>query len=222
MSWPTAVLDLRTKLSDGTQDRLRAFKRVLGDVNGTNTIFKTFEYRRITDFTSSVGFMGVYKSGVKISNADVVTDDVNTGYFQLAASAAPLGTDVVEATYYVQYFLDSELEGFLRLASNFLAGGDDYTAIAGGLQNAAINYAAAEAYQKLALRFADTMSDTYRLEDNKGENEKIALQFKKSSEEARNESKKLRDDYYENRQGQALAPLYGLGLGNRRDVPPNR
>lgn len=220
MSWSTAVTDLRTKLSDGATDRLRAFKRVFGEANGTNTIFKTFEYRRTTDFTTSSGFMGVYKNGVKISSGGISADDLTTGYFSLAV--APIGTDRIEATYYVQYFTDTELQSFLRLASNFLAAGDDYTQIVGGLQNAAINYASAEAYQKLALRFVDTMSDTYRLEDNKGDNEKIALQFKKSSEDARGEAKKLRDDFYENRQGQALAPLYGFALGNVSDVPPNR
>lgn len=221
MSWSTAVSDLRTKLSDNATDRLRAFKRVFGDVNGVNTIFKTFEFRRITDLTSATGFLGVYKNGVRLANAAISSDDIVTGYFQLAA--APVSGDVIECTYYSQYFLDSELQSFLRLASNFLAAGDDYTQIIGGLQTAALTYASAEAYQKLALRFADTFADTYKMQDMPdGEREKIIIQFKKSSEDARAEAMKLRNDYYENRQGQALAPLWGSSLGGVLDVPPNR
>ena len=223
MAWPTALQDLRTKLSDNSADRLRAFKRVFGDINGSNTIFKTFEYRRVTDFTSATGFLGVYKNGTRLNNSSIVLDDTSTGYFQLAASAAPSGSDVIESTYYSQYFTDAELTGFLRLASNFLALGDDYTQIPGGLQSGALNYAAAEGYQKLAMRFADKMSDVYRLNDLPDEDrEKIIIQFKKSSEDARTEAIKLRDDYYLNRQGQALAPLYGFATGCVFDVPPNR
>jgi len=221
MSWTTALSDLRTKLSDNSTDRLRAFKRVFGDINGTNTIFKTFEFRRITDLTTATGFLGVYKNGVRLLNSDVSNDDLVTGYFQLVA--APVSGDVIECTYYSQYFLDTELQSFLRLASNFLAAGDDYSQVIGGLQTAALTYASAEAYQKLALRFADTFADTYKMQDlPDGEREKIIIQFKKSSEDARTEAMKLRNDYYENRQGQALAPLWGSSLGGVLDVAPNR
>lgn len=221
MAWVTALSDLRTKLSDNSKDRLRAFKRVFGDINGVNTIFKTFEFRRITDFTTATGFLGVYKNGVKLAAIDISSDDLETGYFVLATP--PVTGDVIEATYYSQYFLDTELVSFLRLGSNFLALGDDYTQIPGGLQTACLTYASAEAYQKLALRFADTFADTYKMQDlPDGEREKIIIQFKKSSEEARQEAMKLRNDFYENRQGQALAPLWGSNLGNVLDVPPNR
>lgn len=221
MAWATALSDLRTKLSDNSKDRLRAFKRVFGDINGVNTIFKTFEFRRITDFTTATGFLGVYKNGVKIAALDISSDDIETGYFVL--TTPPVTGDVIEATYYSQYFLDTELQSFLRLGSNFLALGDDYTLVPGGLQTACLTYASAEAYQKLALRFADTFGDTYKMQDlPDGEREKIIIQFKKSSEEARQEAMKLRNDFYENRQGQALAPLWGSNLGRVLDVPPNR
>lgn len=222
MSWTTAISDLRTKLSDNSKDRLRAYKRVFGDINGTNTVFKTFEFRRITNFTVAANYLGVYKNGVRLNpSTDITDDDLETGYFVLAR--APVAGDVIECTYYSQYFIDSELISFLRLATNFIAGGDDYTQVIGGLQTAVLAYAAAEAYQKLALRFADTFSDTYKMQDlPDGEREKVIISFKKSSEDARAEAKKLRDDYYENRQGQALAPLWGNNLGNVIDVAPNR
>jgi hypothetical protein len=216
--WVDPVGDLRIKLSDGPTDRLRAYKKVFGNQDGTNKLFKTFEGRRITDLTSTDLPLGVYVDGVPVT---VSEDNVTTGYFTL--QAAPANTAELVATYYVQYFLNAELDNFLRLSCNFLALGDDYYQIPGGLQNSALCYAAAEAYQKLAMRFADKMSDVYRLEDMPDkEREAIILNFKKSSEESRTEAKALRDDFYKNRQGQALAPLFGYNLGRVTDVPPNR
>lgn len=221
MSWSTALTDLRTKLSDNSTDRLRAFKKVFGDLNGTNKNFKTFEFRRVTDFTDGSSPLGVYLNNTLIASSGFSYDDPDTGYFGL--SAAPVDGDILNATYYVQYFNDDELTGFLRLASNFLAAGDDYSLIPGGLQNGALCYAAAEGYQKLALRFADTMSDTYRLEDLPDvDRNKIVEGFKKSSDESRKQAITFRNDYYENRQGEALAPLFGRNNGRVFDVPPNR
>ena len=218
MSWTTAVTDLRIKLSDGPTDRIRAYKRIFGNQNGENQVFKTFEFRRVTDFTTAASPLGVYVNGCI---AEVTEDNPQTGYFTLCIP--PMNTDEVVATYYVQYFLDAELESFLRLASNFLALGDDYTNIPGGLQNAALCYAACEGYQKLAMRFADTMSDTYRLEDMPDkERQRIVDSFKAAADESRKQAKDLRNDYYENRQGEALAPLFGRNMGRVFDVPPNR
>lgn len=220
MTWSTAATDLRTKLSDNSTDRLRAFKRVLGNLNGTNLTFKTFEFRRITNFTTAASPLGVYLNSVRLSTAAFSSDDTGTGYFSLLT--APVDGDVLEATYYVQYFTDAELIIFLRSACNFLALGDDYTNIPGGLQAGALEYASAEAYQKLALRFADTMSDTYRMEDMPDKDRQMIIDsFKTAAAAAFKEAKEKRNDYYENRQGQALAPLFGTNLGNVRDVPPN-
>jgi hypothetical protein len=218
MAWADPIGDLRIKLSDGATDRLRAYKKVFGNQNGANKVFKTFEYRRVTDFTTAISPLGVYKNG---SIQVVSSDDLATGYFTL--QSAPSETDELVATYYMQYFLDSELNSFLRLATNFLAYGDDPTSIPGGLQNGALEFAAAEAYQKLAMRFADKMSDVYRLEDLPDkEREAMVMAFREASEKARAESVKIRNDFYDNRQGQALAPLFGSIRGNVRDVAPNR
>lgn len=220
MTWSTAAADLRTKLSDNTTDRLRAYKRVLGNMNGTNKIFKTFEYRRITNFTTASSPLGIYKNSVLLANAAFTSDDTTTGYFTLVT--APVDGDVLEATYYVQYFTDDELITFLASGSKFLGFSNDYTVVPDGLQAGALEYAAGEAYAKLALRFADTMSDTYRMEDMPDkERQMIISSFKDASAAAFKEAKEKRNDYYENRQGQALAPLFGTNLGNVRDVPPN-
>lgn len=217
MAWDTAVSDLRTKLSDNATDKLRAFKRVFGQLDGSNTLFKTFEFRRITDFTGADAPLGVYLNGALVSVSD---DNVQTGYFTLAS--APSDGDALESTYYIQWFLDAEVQSFLRIASNWLGSSDDYTAAQVGLRPSLLTYAAGEAYHKLSLKWSEMMSETYRLEDspNKGQGD-IADKYKKSGDELKDEARLLRNDFY-TRQGQALQPLFGAQVGNFRDPGPPR
>jgi len=220
VSWATAIADMRLKLSDNPNDKLRAYKRVFGQIDGTNTVFKTFEFRRITDFTLGAVPLGIYKNQVRLNTSDIASDDVTTGYFTLAA--APSGSDVIEATYYVQFFYDAELDGFLRLASNWLGLGNDYTNIAEGLRPAALQYACGEAYQKLAMRFAEHLSETYRLEDAPDANRfKLVDEYKRMGEDCRKEGENLRNQFY-TRQGQSLQPLFGVNAGRVRNVEPSR
>jgi len=78
--WTTAKLELRNLIADNSSDKLRYKKRVIGIVNGTNKVFKTFERRRITDFTDGTlsQQLGVFVDGVKQT---VVTDSPVIGEF---------------------------------------------------------------------------------------------------------------------------------------------
>ena len=220
MSWSTALADLRIKLSDNSNDKLRAFKRVFGQVDGTNKRFKTFEFRRVTDFTTASAPLGIYINQVLQTTAAISSDDISSGYFILAS--APAVDSVVEATYYIQFFLDTELQTFLRFSSNWLGLGDDYTQVPTGLVPSALHYALGESYGKLAMRFAEHISETYRLEDAPHEDRfKIVDEYKQLAKMARDEAEHFRDEYYK-RQGQHLAPLYGLNLGAVREVAPNK
>ena len=220
MSWTTAVSDLRLKLSDNSNDKLRAFKRVFGQIDGSNKVFKTFEFRRVTDFTTAAAPLGVYINQVRVASNTIASDDLTTGYFTFVT--APAASDVVEASYYIQFFYDSELQAFLRLATNWLGLGDDYTQVSNGLRPAALQWAIGDAYQKLAMRFAEHISETYRLEDAPTEDRfNIVEQYKKLAEQSHTEAKEFRDEFYK-RQGQSLSPLYGISRGAVRDVGPNR
>lgn len=220
MAWATALTDLRVKLSDSATDKLRAFKRVFGDVDGSNKRFKTFEFRRVTDFSTAVSPLGVYVNGSLISSASIATDDTASGFFTFVT--APSASDVIEASYYVQFFLDSELQSFLRLSTQWLGLGDDYNNITLGLQPAALQYAASEAYQKLAARFSEHLSETYRLEDMPDvQRQALISEYKNAAAQAREQAHGLRDEYYK-RQGQPLAPLFAVNRGFVRNVVPNR
>lgn len=219
MSWTTALDDLRTLLSDGATDKLRYRKRVFGECNGVNTSFKTLEFRRITDFTVAVAPFGIWISGALQLPATVSTDFTQSGDFVLAT--APTDGQVVEASYYVQWFTDAEINQFLRLSSNWLSMGDVFANLSEGLRPAALKYAASEAYQKLALRWTESLQETYLLNDSKEQDFSIVDQYRESAKMYREDAEKVRDDFY-SKSGQQKQALFGNNLGTVIDVQPKR
>lgn len=216
MTWSTALSDLRVQLSDGPIDKLCAFKKVFGIQNGKNRIFKTFEQRRVTDFSSSgtIYPLGVYKNGDVMATSAISADDLTSGYFTVVTDQAPVDSDVWVATYYSQWFTDAELTGFLQRASEWLGFGATYSQISDAFKTAALKYACHEAYQKLAVRAATSTTDGYRLEDTPDEKRTDAIRAYQSAAKAFLDAAfKTRDDVYE-RGGQAKAPRFGTISGN--------
>jgi hypothetical protein len=191
-------------------------------VNGTNLIFKTFEFRRVTNLKTQVGpSLGVFVDGVRLSEVTGITSD-DPAVGEVILTAAPLDGSVVEATYYSQWFLDAELDAFLRSATEWLQLGSDPTNIPGGLQPAAKYYAAQEAYHKLCSRWAEMQSETFRFEDSpSGETKTPVDYYRALANDARIKSEKLRNDYY-SRSGQQLAPLFASIPGAVPRVQPKR
>lgn len=214
MSWINAKQSFRIYLSDGATDRYHFRKRCFGEVNGVNLRFKTFEFRRITDFTLT---QGVYIDGVLQPISAIAADAPIPGEFILVS--APLDGSIVEASYYTQWFLDSELDDFLSQSSEWLLSTSDYTSVSPGLIPSALEYASCRAYQKMAQRWRDYMSSAYKVEDApKDEASGRVDSFIKMSDNAREQALKLRDEFYK-RQGQALQPLFGTVIGNVRSLP---
>ena len=118
--WATtaaAISDLRTLLSDNVTDKLAEKKLVFGKINGVNQLFKTFERRRITDFSQapdSPSPEGVYLNDVLVSSGGIISDDLVSGSFTIAV--APDDGDELRATYYYRWFLDTDLDMFLKNA----------------------------------------------------------------------------------------------------------
>lgn len=220
MSWSSAVQDLRKRLSDGDADKYRYRQKVFGDINGSNVFFKTFEYRRLTNFATQVaGPTGVYLNGTRIANTAVAADDLPSGEFSLVT--APADGARLEATFYLQWFIDAELTEFLNSAGQWIGVGNDFNNIEDGLQPAALEQAAGEAYQKLALRWLDDNSAVYRVQDQ-GDKPKIIINpYMQSSKQAKDEAIRLRKGFY-SRQDQFESPLYGNNFGAVRDPTPKR
>lgn len=223
MSWTTALTDLRTLLSDGPTDRYAYRKKCFGEVDGTNTMFKTLEFRRVTDYTSSTSSaspLGVYVGGTRVPYTLVTSDSLTTGEFTL--TNAPLPSQAVEATYYYQWFLDAELVTFLGASSEWLQSTTDYTTIPLGLVPAAKYYAAQEAMHKMAARWVERMSEQYLVEDAPDhKNMGVADSYRRLAEDYKKKSVELRDQYY-TRQGQSLQPLHASSFGTTTNTTPRR
>lgn len=220
MSWDTAVADVRVVLSDGPTDKLRHRKKLIGMQDGTNLTFKTFEFRRITDFTdpSPPLALGIFVQNAKVT---VSSDDLATGEFVLAA--APGNTDTLQGTYYIQWFIDAEIQDFLISAAEFIGFADDWTQIPEALRPAAKEYAAASAYQKLIATMSVNLDEVYQLYDAPDEKrfDPIAV-YQKISTAKFKLAFQLRDDVYKNRQGRALAPISGSIRGHVNAITPKR
>lgn len=212
--WLTGKQDLRIELSDGPTDRYHFRKRCFGETNGSNTRFKTFEFRRITDFTLTDG---VFLNGNLLNNSDIAQDFVATGEFVLGFLA--VDGDIIEASYYTQWFLDAELDNFLVDSSRWAVSTDDYTQAASGLIPALKSYALSRAYLKMAQRWRDYSSSVYRVEDApQKEGSGPVDSFIKMATTFRDEAETQRKEFY-TRQDQNLQPLFGAVIGNVRSLP---
>ena len=218
--WTNAILELRTKLNDRSTDKLRANKLCFGETDGTNKLFKTLEFRRVTDFTIASSPEGVYVDGVRVASSGIAVDLTGTGFFEFVNP--PTSNSRIEATYFIQWFLDYELDEFLKTASRWLGFGDNYENVDDGLIPAILSYAAAEAYQKLALKYAESLADTFMVQGAPAENVRTPVDYyRKLSEDFRKEAEERRDNFYR-RQGQSLSPLYGIIKGKISKVTPNK
>lgn len=226
MAWPntaTAITALRNILFDGPKDKRANGKKVLGVIDGTNATFSTFEYRRTIPFTSATGTIGVFKSGTNITSS-VLTDDTDSGIFTIASSAIPsaTGRDVLTASYYYQWFVDSELDQFLQNGSSWLGLGVTYTNIPDGLNVACLRFAAQEAYEAAASKYSTRIAEVFQLEDAPSEDILKSVEaFHTMADNFLAKAETMRDDFYK-RQGQSLAPNFGFALGAVLDPKPRR
>jgi len=218
-SWSTAVSDVRKIISDGPTDKLLYRKKVIGEINGVNVTFKTFEARRISAFVSPTAPAGVFlNDGTSVT---VTTEDMESGEF--VVMTAPVDGTSLVATYYYQWFNDNELTEFLTDASEWIGFGSDYTTIGVDLRPAAKEFAAHKAYQKLVSKMAVNLAETYQLYDAPdGKRFDPVQAYMRISKDKYDLALKLRNDVYDGRKGQAKAPRSAVVRGRVRDVPPVR
>jgi hypothetical protein len=215
--WADPVGDVRKILSDGPTDKLRYRKAVMNQLDGVNTIFKTFERRRVTTLVTATPPVGVYVNNSLVS---VSAEDLESGEFTLAT--APPNGATLTATYYIQWFDDDELIGFLIQAAEWIQSNTCYAEILESLRPAAKEFAASVAYQKLAAWWSENIAEQYQLYDAPDkERWNPVTAYLSISEKKYKRALELRNDVYQNRKGMALAPISAVIRGRVRDVPPN-
>jgi len=219
---PTAILALRSLIFDGPTDKIASNKDLVGIKDGVNLTFKTFEYRRTLSFTLNNPFpVGIYQNGTLVSYTNIVQDDTASGTFMLS-TGAPQPRDIWVATYYYQWFLDSELDSFLQNASNWLGLGSTYINIPDGLNPALMDYAARESYRMAAMKTSVRLSQTYKMEDAPTEDIRNTISvWTGMAKDFLDSAQEQRKSYY-SRQDQFEAPLFALGVGRVWDPTPRR
>ena len=226
MLWTTSLSDLRTLLNDNDEDRYVYRKKVFGQQNSANKTFKTFEFRRVTDFKdadSSAAPLGVYINGVRLDPTSILSDDVTTGEFTLSTeTTAPTVSDQVRCTYYTEQFLDGELNSIILRAVQSLQLGNDPTQVDPALRDAVLYYAAAEGMKKLAMKWTQRASDSFLLEDApKKEAMGVAETYAGLAATYYKDAITRRNDFYE-RAGNPLAPNFQSSWGRVSAVTPRR
>lgn len=225
MSWADPNGDLRLLIADGALDKYSFQKKVFGNVNSSNQIFKTLETRRTKSFSDPTVLppVGIYINGQILPTTSITLDDPITGQFTLDPSVVPNNGDIIEASYYYQWFFDDEIASFLRQATTWAVAVSDYTNLTEGLQPCVLHYAAGLAYMKVSLWFARHLSEQYRVEDMPDEKRlQIASQYSQAAnEELTKIAPELRAQFYM-RNDQYLSPLFRNVRGAVRTPQPKR
>lgn len=216
-----ARVSLRVLIGDDENSKYSHKKKVYGKINGTNKVFRTFNVKRITDFTKANQFpVGIYLNNSLIPSSQVVKDDVISGEFEL--SIAPGVNDVLEASYYYQDFLDDELDGFLKNSSFWLGYDGTIASVPNGLLPALLHYSAHEAFMRMSHLTMRRLSDVYKSEDQINEEERKQSSFYfEMSERFLEMAIELRNSFYSGK-GQENKPSFSIIRGRHRNVEPQR
>jgi len=160
--WTTALADCRSFLGDDPTDKNVWQQRLLGRVDGTNKIFKAFNIRLVTSPAPSVFVDG---ASVPFTVTDALTGTVTI-------TTAPLKNTDPTITSYYQFWTDAELLTYIRHASQMIIEGDDETLVPIGLQIALKHFVAEQAYNNLSVRFTESRSAQFHMDERKQEDDK--------------------------------------------------
>ena len=221
MSYTTGKADLRRLLSDGDQVK-RAFQKVvIGPVDGINADFVTLENRYVP------GSVDLYVDGLLVVKGTNYTEqDPVAGLIRFQPGYIPNQNAIIKASYYGQYFIDDDLDGFLIAAMSDLSmDSTDSTTIAAGLQSSLLHYAAANAYTYLATIWTQRIAEKFLAQDTAGvgdgQNFPKASHFLDLSKNEFTKAGQLRDDFYK-RKGARETPVFGTLVGAVKETTPPR
>jgi len=208
-----AISDIRAFVNDGPFDKLVKQKALIGEVNGSNDIFMTFEDRLTTVQKITVDF-------IDIGPAFTLIDAIQ-GFIQLTTPPAP--SSVVRAAYYYQFFLDSELTEAVTMATGEILGTEDPTQVPIGLKQATMAMAGYFGFTKQSIRWATRMSMKFLLEEEpvKAETMNRSNLFGQIAKSYFDQARTMRDDYYK-RQSRSLAPAFGMFKPRIPTIGPRR
>lgn len=149
----SAVSNLRSLLGDNPSDKFEFKTDVYPTPNGVTTRFFVGQTRLVS------GTLEVYHNGVLIPAVSGSAIDTAKGSFDYtAADGPPKGQ--VEASFYYQWFTDSDLEAFITEASQMLNFESPSGDFAIGLRPTLLSWACYNAYMRKAAEFAETVESS--------------------------------------------------------------
>src|SRR5512147_374498 len=146
-AWPdlaTAASDLRTYLNDNPTDRPIKQKIAIGEVDGYNINYFTFDDRLVAGTLSvTIDFIA---AALATPPRTVTLLDPVMGHFTLDPAPAP--SQVVRCNYYFQLFLDADITEALNRAMGQVFDTADITTIPIGLGQVVLNFGGYFAFTK--------------------------------------------------------------------------
>lgn len=219
MSYTQAITELRQLLGDTANDKRSSRKKLIGNVDGDNKKFRSYDKRIIEDT------LEVFVNNQLVSAS---VDSANSG--EIVLTTAPDPNSKVEASYYWQWWNDDELKTFLKLGSESLGIVDEtnsaiWESVPPGLRGSLLYYSAAHSVRRQIMYMINRRhSGEFLLEQDKGGDEGFAdllralentyTMFSKTA-------KSERDDFIQKR-GQQLNPSFKLKAGNSGQYGPRK
>jgi hypothetical protein len=220
MSYDSAITELRQLLSDSDKHKRASKKKLIGNVNGDNKSFQTYDKRVLEDG------MEVFVADISV---DFSLDDATAGLVTI--NTAPDKNTTVTASYYYQWWLDAEIKTFLNKGAESCSQFDNtapeeaYLQINGGLKGAALYLAASYAMDSLVAYLVNRRhSQEYLIEEDGNDDNKFSSTIAAMTEQSKFFWEKgtwLRDDFYK-RQGKRNAPAFGIKTVTQRRYGPYR
>lgn len=148
----SAVTSLRSLLGDNPGDKYEFKTDVFPTPDGVTTRFFVGQTRL------AAGTLEVYKNGVLIQAVSGSAVNVAKGEFTYETEEGPLRRGLLQASFYYQWFTDSDLEAFLTEAAQMLQFDSPSADFAVGLRPTLMSWACYNAYMRKAAEFAETVS----------------------------------------------------------------
>lgn len=215
MAWSDPTGDLRVFLSDGPYDNFIKQKKVLGETDGVNRTYYTFDDRILASGNQSVAGspLRVFWGPQEIAASGILVTDQVRGEFQMmfVASGGVRANEKLTSSYHYQQHLDSELNMYLQQGLNFCSA-TTAAQVPAELQAAVLAFAGYNAHTKLAQRWQQRKSEQFMLQDApmRQEAEDRVRYHQEEAQRLYAQAREMRQDYYDTRNSRAFAPAYGL------------
>jgi hypothetical protein len=221
MSYAQAVTELRQLLADSDLNKKATKKKLIGKVDGNNTLFFSYDKRIFPDSVQ------IYVNNEETGSFSV--DDEIKG--QITLGTAPEINAKVEASYYWRFWIDDELKTFLNKGAESTGQFNDivpdtaYLKIQAGLKSAALYFAANMATDSLVHYLINRRhSSEFLLEQDGNTDTAYTATISGLRDQAKSYWDKAvfhRDDFYK-RLGKRNAPAFAIKVGSVRQYGSKR